>query len=423
MSLFPFIDPEDLYSFFDDEVTDDEILLDLMYDQLINGKVTEDIAEFRELISSQAQRRRCMKISRASLLHPSMSAWAKLFGSGVDHSLITVTGLDHCTFRKLLPRFESYYNSYTWRDNSCCIVPRSGAKNGRRRLIDATACLGLSLMWFRTRGAQWSLGMHFGLTSTSLCHYIRFGRRILLVVLNENDSSRVELPTEHELRTFVAAVTRRHRLLGTKSVFGAMDGLKLTLEQAGDQTLQNMFYNGWTHDHYVTCVFLFVPDGTIVAMGLNCPGTFHDSLIADWSGIYDKCMKLWDEHGVRVCVDSAFCAKSGDFLIKSSQDTRYCNSAEEITLQREATSLRQLSEWGMRGIQGSFPRLKDRFRYEERGERRIILELAARLYNYRAREVGQNQIQSTYMPHLELRRRDGNGRLIVEPCLANSVFI
>lgn len=182
--------------------------------------------------------------------------------------------------------------------------------------------------------------MHFGLTSTSLSHYIRFGRRILLNFLQESESSRVQLPTEDELKTFIAAVSRRYQILGSKKNFGAMDRLKLMFEQAGDQMLHNMFYNGWTYDHYVTCVFLFAPDGTIVAMGINCPGTFHDSLIAEWSGVYYKCHQLLKEYGVRVCVDSAFCAKSGDFLIKIAQDTCNCNSAEEITMWREATSLR-----------------------------------------------------------------------------------
>ena len=68
---------------------------------------------------------------------------------------------------------------------------------------------------------------------------------------------------------------------------------------------------------------------------------------------------------------------------------------------RQATSVRQLSEWGMRALQGSFPRLKDRLLYEERGERRIILEMIVLLFNYRASTVGMNQIQSSFMPHLE----------------------
>ena len=56
-------------------------------------------------------------------------------------------------------------------------------------------------------------------------------------------------------------------------------------------------------------------------------------------------------------------------------------------------------------IQTSFPQLKDRFEYEERGERRIYLKMLILLYNMHARMVGINQIRNTYMRHL---RRDAN---------------
>ena len=46
------------------------------------------------------------------------------------------------------------------------------------------------------------------------------------------------------------------------------------------------------------------------------------------------------------------------------------------------------------------PRLKEKILYEERGERKIMLNLMVLLYNFRVAKVGQNQIQSVYMPFL-----------------------
>jgi hypothetical protein len=69
----------------------------------------------------------------------------------------------------------------------------------------------------------------------------------------------------------------------------------------------------------------------------------------------------------------------------------------KIQKKREATSARQTAEWGMLALQASFPRLKDRFVYEERGERRIVLKMMVLLYNMWARMVGINQILNTYM--------------------------
>jgi len=69
----------------------------------------------------------------------------------------------------------------------------------------------------------------------------------------------------------------------------------------------------------------------------------------------------------------------------------------ELSLNEDATSLRQ----GMRGFQGSFPRLTEDIVYEEDGERYLFLSTAVLLYNFRARYVGYNQIRSVFLPELE----------------------
>ena len=105
--------------------------------------------------------------------------------------------------------------------------------------------------------------MHFGVTATPCSTWIRFGRRILVVVLRNKREASVSMPTEAEVKSHVEAIGLRHPLLWAESVMGAMDGLKLFVLQAScDDATQNRFYNGWTHDHYVTNVFYFVPDGT-----------------------------------------------------------------------------------------------------------------------------------------------------------------
>ena len=73
-----------------------------------------------------------------------------------------------------------------------------------------------------------------------------------------------------------------------------------------------------------------------------------------------------------------------------------------VRLQVEATSMHQSAEWGMRAVQSSFPRLKDRLLYEEKGERGMILHSTFLLYNLRTRLIGINQIKNTYMPYLNI---------------------
>ena len=55
-------------------------------------------------------------------------------------------------------------------------------------------------------------------------------------------------------------------------------------------------------------------------------------------------------------------------LEKRRRKERFLDTAEEIVVNREATSMRQSAEWGMRSFQSSFPRIKDRIIYEEGSE-------------------------------------------------------
>jgi hypothetical protein len=143
-----------------------------------------------------------------------------------------------------------------------------------------------------------------------------------------------------------------------------MDGLKPKIQKAPSIVKQNMFYNNWQHDHFVSNVFVFCPDGTISICCYIVPGCVHDSKIADIGEIYAKLemvdYKMIDEGGAKCTVDSDFCRNDNNYLIKSSQtigvnfeDTEHYVDAAELN--RQATSMRQSSEWGMQALHSSFP--------------------------------------------------------------------
>jgi len=350
-------------------------------------------------LDQEARRRRYMRIPRISLQDPEYSAFSVLYSSGSDQSLITVTGFDHKSFRVLLDLFVPYYNRYTPYTTDGYIRRIRNTKKGRPRSMKPEKALGLALAWFRTRGSEMGLCLLFGITASVCSLFTRFCHRILLKILSEHELACVKMPTSELFFEFNSCILEEYPLLS--HVYCFMDGLKLSLESAGQSNVQNVFYNGWQHGHFVNCVFVFAPNGTIIAGAVNAPGSLHDSTIADWGGIYEKLGKFYELHQGKCVADSAFSSSSHDFLIKSApnhdQKTR---DLTEFHLRTQATKLRQASEWGMRAFQGSFPRLKDKFKYEERGERRVILELTTFLFNMRARVVGQNQIATTFMPHL-----------------------
>jgi hypothetical protein len=198
-------------------------------------------------------------------------------------------------------------------------------------------------------------------------------------------------------------VHRGHPYLS--DVWSTMDSLKLMLEQSRNALIHEQFYNGWMHDHNVTSVMCFCPDGTIPIVFCNIPGAIHDSQVADCGDIYDKIELVYLQDGAKCTVDSAFGNVSRDFLIKSSQEIIHIEDSMEHGIARDATSMRQSAEWEIRAFQSSMPRLKDRMKSETLGERRVTLTIMILVYNLQARAVGINQLASFYTAPLD---RDAN---------------
>ena len=115
---------------------------------------------------------------------------------------------------------------------------------------------------------------------------------------------------------------------------------------------------------------------------------------------------MFDKYGVKCAVDSGFGNIERDFMVKSTQDDltsskTTCQEAQlDVRIKRAATSMRQSAEWGMKGFQASFPRMKDCLDYEEHGERIIIMKMYVLLFNLRLWLAGINQIRNVYMPWL-----------------------
>eukprot|EP00957_Ditylum_brightwellii_P210774 15365381-Ditylum_brightwellii.AAC.1 len=115
---------------------------------------------------------------------------------------------------------------------------------GRQCLFDAKDYLGLVLAWTRTCGAMWVLGLIFGITSSPLDRYLKFGMQLLLHILKAEENIQPRLPSKEKFDSFVDAIAQKYPLLGDNKVYCAMDGLKLRLQ---------------------------MPDGKIISMVNNMP--------------------------------------------------------------------------------------------------------------------------------------------------------
>ena len=352
---------------------------------------------FLRQLSKMERTRRQRRIPRSALLPPHESPWKRVLQSQNDQALITLTGLDFATFNVVAQPFQFFFDNYTPFTKEGSIVLLKKKTTGRPRFISAEDGLGLVLAWTRTRGSTMVLELIFGMTQTPVSEYLYFCMIILIRVLQAMDDAKIKPPCMEKIIEYQGAVTQRHPLL--QNVWCTMDGIKLLLECAGDDEEQNQYYNGWTCDHYVSAVFVFCPDGTIPICCYNVPGTVHDSKIALIGKIYEKLNTVYSETGGCCTVDSAFAKNDYPFLIKSKNPT-VDMTPNEIMIAREATSMRQSAEWGMRAFQASFPRVKDRIPFENKGQRKLMVKMMLLLYNLRARRVGINQILNVYMSSL-----------------------
>jgi len=104
--------------------------------------------------------------------------------------------------------------------------------------------------------------------------------------MKEEPLAKVGTPSVDEIQGYQAIVQEHFPALD--GVWCVMDGLKIPIQRSGDELTQNKYYNGWLHAHFVGCVMAFAPSRIIVACTLNAPGSWHDSFIAQNSGLYDQ---------------------------------------------------------------------------------------------------------------------------------------
>ena len=114
--------------------------------------------------------------------------------------------------------------------------------------------------------------MAFGVTSSPLYIWLLFLRRILLFELMKVTEPQVLFPIEPEIADYVAAISTKHPILiGVWNVVNRIKGICWSFYH------KNVFYNCWTHGHYISSIYMFAPDGWIRICSLNITGCLHDS--------------------------------------------------------------------------------------------------------------------------------------------------
>ena len=134
------------------------------------------------------------------------SPWIKLFNAGDDASLIAVTGFDYRGFTHILREFQGLYDTQTPHTQDG-MIHRINSPSGRKRLMDAKDCLGMYLLWSRSKMTNVHLDLIFGMTATSCFAYLKFACRLVIHVTNNDPLARIHLPTGGEVVKFQRAIS------------------------------------------------------------------------------------------------------------------------------------------------------------------------------------------------------------------------
>jgi hypothetical protein len=224
-----------------------------------------------------------------------------------------------------------------------------------------------------------ALKLIFAMTYTTLDNYLQFGKQTIAMVLQNSPMASVQLPSSIQNDEYKEMVKMKHPYL--TDVWCTMDRLNLMLEQSGDALIQEQYCNVWKHNHYVSSVVCFCPDGTIPIAIINIPCCDHDSQVAECGGIHDKLESMYLRDGAKCTVESAFGNVECRIWIKLSQELIHFESDAEQRIACDVTSMQQSAEWGMHAFQSLMPCLKHWMKFEEHREMKVILMMMTLLYN------------------------------------------
>ena len=346
------------------------------------------LALFLLLIHANNSVRNRSYLHRCAILAPAESPWTKLYRYGDASSFLTMTGMSR-------PAFSQLFN-VLFMDGH-----QQRFRGGRPPLMDPIAQLGLYLFFVGSTMGIKHLCLIFGVTPSVCSRTITAMLSLVVQKLKKHPWARVKFPDEDQMASFARQIKSREPEVD--DVIGFMDGLSLTSECTSEMLEQNSMYNGYHSDTMVNNIIAYGPDGKVFLCAVNFPGSWHDGSITANILPYIR-----DRIGsYKMCVDQGF-PRSGDAAqilvgpISRRQARRLAANLRTYLLKisNVYVSLRQASEWGMRGLQGTFPRFKKRLPGNP-AKRKLVIQSIVLVHNFRTEIVGLNQIRTVFDPEYE----------------------
>ena len=328
-------------------------------------------------------------LSRSAILPPSAAPWHHLLHNGDASSFLLMMGLTQEAFVLLHDILKPPGHP---------LLPR---RRGRTWSLSSEGQLGLLLFYISSTMNYKYLCLIFGISLNACSRMLRNMLKLTVRHLRFHPTARIKFPSNEKMQTFASMIQSRENTID--DVIGFMDGISLATECTSEKLTQNAFYSGYECDTVTNNVFAYGPDGKVFVAAINCPGSWADGSVS--ALFFDSIRRRIGPY--KICVDQGF-PRSGDawnVLVGPMNDRsarRLHPAVRDYMLQvsNVYTSLRQASEWGMRGLQGSFPRCKKRLPGNSR-QRRLVMESIVLIHNFRTNIVGYNQIKTVFDPEYE----------------------
>ena len=202
----------------------------------------------------------------------------------------------------------------------------------------------------------------FGVVPSVCSKIINKMLHLLVKKLMKHPLAKITFPSSEKMAYFAQLIQAREPLVD--DVIGFMDPVSFTTECTPEQIEQNAMYNGSRSDTMNNNIFVYGPDGKVFLCVINFPGSWHDRSIT--ANILPYITNNIGNY--KICIDQGF-SRSGDAYqilvgpVSKKSASKLATNVRSYLLRMPNvyTSLRQASEWGMRALQGTFPRCKKRF--------------------------------------------------------------
>lgn len=258
---------------------------------------------------------------------------------------------------------------------------------------------GLVLYFYASKAEDHTICQVFGVPPSTFRRYLEDAEALLAETLPHVEDAQIRWPTIEEQHRFAALLEAKEPLVVGK--FGFVDGKNLRVKQTSDRDIQNSQYNGWLGNVYVTGTLLFGPDGCILWVRHNAPGSWNDSETS-----YTLMLKLKNpsitDQSLGIVSDSAF-ACSQEMInrvvspLKDDELDRFppAQRLSALQISNAITALRQGAEWGMGAVEKPFRRLLVPLPLDKHIRGRRLMNIF-RLFNFRVRRTQISQINTVF---------------------------